>query len=92
MNCPFQKKHICARCSRFQFEMKNKFVPQLPFWEKVVNELVNLEYVEKLNKKRVQVFEEESGKAEEAVVQVERKMRIWVRCPRMNGCFLKCTD
>ena len=43
--------------------------------EKVVNELVNLEYVEKLNKKRVQVFEEESGKAEEAVVQVERKMK-----------------
>ncbi|MBS5144008.1 MAG: PocR ligand-binding domain-containing protein [Butyricicoccus pullicaecorum] len=43
--------------------------------EKVVNELVNLEYVEKLNKKRVQVFEEESGKAEEAVIQVERKMK-----------------
>lgn len=41
---------------------------------KVVNELVNLEYVRKLNKKRIEVFEAESGKAKEAVIQVERKM------------------
>lgn len=43
--------------------------------EKVVNELVNLEYVEKLNKKRIDVFSAESANAEEAVAQVKRKMQ-----------------
>lgn len=41
---------------------------------KVINELVNLEYVEKLNKRRMDVFVEESARAEEAVTQVKRKM------------------
>lgn len=40
----------------------------------VVNELVNLEYVKKLNKKRIEVFNVESVEAEDAVTQVKRKM------------------
>ena len=41
---------------------------------KIVNELVNLEYVRKLNEKKLNVFTTESARAKQAVEQVKGKM------------------
>ena len=42
---------------------------------RVVNELVNLEYLQKVSEKKVTVFNEESATASEAIRQVRSKMR-----------------
>ena len=42
---------------------------------RVVNELVNLEYLQKVNEKKVDVFNKEGASAENAIQQVRSKMR-----------------